>query len=95
MSDKPQPNETPTQVLDDLLDTLQSRLDVPDHSARDESDDAIDEVLQSPARRTQVRPLRDAPEMAAFRQALTDGMIRVDTVNRLLRLINEIVVKLI
>jgi len=57
--------------------------------------DAIDTVLATPARTTAVHSLRSAPEIEAFRQALTDGLIRADTVNQLLRLVNEIVGQLI
>lgn len=57
--------------------------------------DAIDSVLAAPARNTAVRSLRRAPEIEAFRQALTDGLIRADTVNKLLRLVNEVVGHLI
>ena len=57
--------------------------------------DAIDAVLASPARTTGVRSLRSSPEIEAFRQALVDGLIRADTVNRLLRLVNEVVGQLI
>jgi len=59
------------------------------------SGDAIDAVLASPARTTAVRSLRSSPEIEAFRQALVDGLIRVDTVNQLLRLVNEVVGQLI
>lgn len=57
--------------------------------------DAIDAVLASPSRATGVRSLRGSPEIEAFRQALVDGLIRADTVNQLLRLVNEAVVQLI
>ena len=60
-----------------------------------EAGDAIEAVLASPARATAVRSLRDSPEIEAFRQALVDGLIRADTVNKLLGLINEIVGQLI
>ena len=57
--------------------------------------DAIDAVLASSARATAVRSLRVSPEIEAFRQALVDGLIRADTVNQLLRLVNEVVGQLI
>jgi len=79
------------RILDDLLSTLETRL--ADRSAQARSD-AITAVLSEAPRRTEVRSLQDAPAVEAFRQALTDGLIRVDTANRLLRLINEIVVRL-
>jgi len=57
--------------------------------------DAIDAVLAFPARATAVRSLRSSPEIEAFRQALLDGLIRADTANQLLRLVNEVVGQLI
>ena len=81
-----------TRVLDELLDTLESR------SARRResgSGDAIDAVLSAPARGTKVQSLREAPEVASFREALVDGLIRVDTANQLLRLVHELVVRLV
>ena len=85
-----------TRVLDDLVDALEVRVG----DARDAGDaggegDAIDAVLNGPARTTQVVSLRAAPEVAAFRAALVDGLIRVDTANRLLRLVHELVVRLL
>ena len=81
-----------TAILDDLLTTLEAA-----SSQRREARgvDAIDLVLNGPARRTGVRSLRDAPEVAAFRDALTDSLIRVDTVNRLLQLINTLVTRVV
>jgi hypothetical protein len=81
-----------TQVLDELLATLETRLTA---SGTDGREDAIDAVLGSPARTTNVTSLREAPEVASFREALIDGLIRVDTANRLLRLVNEIVIRLV
>ncbi len=57
--------------------------------------DAIDQVLAEAPRSTGIVSLRDAPEVAAFRNELTDGLIRVDTANQLLRLINEVVVRVL
>ncbi len=55
--------------------------------------DAIEAVLASPPRQTAIAPLREAPEVQAFRDALLDGLIRVDTANRLLRLVNDIILR--
>ena len=55
--------------------------------------DAIDAELSRPTRATAVVSLRDAPEMAAFRQEWVDGLIRVDTANQLLRLLNELITR--
>ncbi|HPZ98870.1 MAG TPA: hypothetical protein PLT93_12080, partial [Phycisphaerae bacterium] len=80
-------------ILDELLTTLESRLGA--RSLETQRNDAISAVLNDEPRRTAAVSLADAPAVEAFRQALTDGLIRVDTANRLLRLINEIVVRLI
>lgn len=82
-----------TGILDDLLKTLQSKLDSRD--ADTERDDAITAVLRSEPRATAVTSLREAPQVEAFRQALIDGLIRVDTANKLLSLINEVIVRLV
>ena len=80
-----------TEVLDDLLGTLESAAgQQASNNGSDESlsGDAIDAVLSSPKRTTKVASLRDAPEVKAFRDAFIDGLIRIDTANQLLRLIN-------
>ena len=53
--------------------------------------DAIDAILASEPRRTGVRSLRDHEVVQQFRRELSDGLIRVDTANRLLGLIRTIV----
>jgi len=80
-----------TEVMDQLLKTLAAASGkVRDRPA---SGDAIDRVLRSPLRETHLQSLKNAPEIAAFREALVDGLIRVDTANRLLRLVNTIVTR--
>lgn len=59
------------------------------------SADAIDRALAAPSRQTAVVSLRQSPVVQMFRQELTDGMIRADSVNRLLRLVNEVVARLL
>lgn len=54
------------------------------------SGDAIDQELASTRRKTAVKSLREAPELEAFRQALGDALVRVDTANQVLRLVNTI-----
>lgn len=49
--------------------------------------DAIDEALERPPRQTQVVSLADSPVIARFRAELSDGLIRIDTLNQVLRLI--------
>lgn len=57
--------------------------------------DVIDRILASADRRTAVVSLRESPVVQAFADELTDGLIRVDTANRLLGLVNEIVTRLL
>jgi hypothetical protein len=116
-------SDTGTQILDDLLATIESKLRMngaagglgPESQSRGlpasedtgrptacgttDGDtgrvDAITTVLNEEPRTTAVVSLREDPAVEAFRQALTDGLIRVDTANRLLRLINEIIVRMV
>ncbi|MCP4591413.1 MAG: hypothetical protein GY842_11760 [bacterium] len=76
----------PTAELDRLLAALDERLER-EPSAKD----AIDLILASSPRRTEVRSLRHDPTVEAFRQELIDGLIRVDTANRLLGLVNTVI----
>ena len=71
---------TAVEELDKLIDTLTTR-----------KGDAIDDVLSAAPRTTAVQSLRDHPDVVQFRQELTDGLIRVDTANRLLRLVSTVV----
>ncbi|UCG16161.1 MAG: hypothetical protein JSV19_12790 [Phycisphaerales bacterium] len=77
---------TATDSLDRLIDLL---------ARRGQSDstpgDAIDKALASAPRMTEVRSLKDHPDVRQFRQDLVDGFIRVDTANRLLQLLSTIV----
>jgi len=76
-----------TAMIDELLSTLDEAV-----QKKSTRGDAIDAVLSSPGRVTHVTSLKDTPQAKAFRQALMDGMIRTDAVNKLLGLINEVVV---
>jgi len=78
-----------TNQLDRLLNTLETALREAD------AGDAIGRELAAAKRETQVESLRQAAEVRAFREALIDGLIRVDTVNQLLRLVKEAVVRLL
>ncbi len=51
--------------------------------------DAIDRILTSPRRETQVRSLYDDPVVQRFRDDLTNGFIRVDTANALFQLLGN------
>ena len=75
-----------TQQLDRLLQTLQALADRPATSG-----DAIDRILAGPPRQTLVRSLHDDPTVQRFREDLTNGLIRVDTANALLGLIERLV----
>jgi len=79
------------QVLDDLLETLDDRCE---QKRLTGGGDAIDAVLAGVGRSSRVRSLRDAPEVAAFREALVAGRVRMDALNRLLGLIHEIVIRI-
>lgn len=77
------------------LDRLVRTLDAVLTDTSETPGDAIDRVLAAPGRTTAVRSLADSPEIEAFRQELLDGLIRADTINRLLRLINDVVIPLL
>ncbi len=77
-----------TEQLDRLIAAVdQKTVDSDDASRKD----AIDRELARRPRVTQVDSLRDAPEVQAFREALLDGLVRVDTANQLLRLLNTVI----
>jgi len=71
-------------MLDRLISTLDAVMRKTPH-------DAIDAELAAPPRVTAVRALRDDPIVQQFRQELIDGLIRVDTAQRLLALIEQAV----
>ena len=76
---------TAGENLDSLLEELELRVRQTDRQ------DAIDAVLAGEPRTTAVRSLRNQEVVQRFRQELSDGLIRVDTVGRLLDLIRTIV----
>ena len=78
-----------TDELDRLMDVLEGEIE-----RQPGSGDAIDLILASPQRATQVRSLRHDPVVEAFRRELTDGLIRVDTAGRLLNLVSTVVTAL-
>jgi len=79
-----------TDEVDRLMKTLEGAL-----RQQPGSGDAIDLVLASPERQTAVRSLRHDPVVEVFRRELTDGLIRVDTANQLLNLVNAVVAALL
>ena len=73
----------------DKLHALFARLEEVIPKARRK--DAIDAILASEPRTTAVRSLRDHEVVQQFRRELSDGLIRVDTANKLLGLIHTVV----
>ena len=57
--------------------------------------DAIDQVLAGADRKTAASSLRESDLANAFRDELSNGLIRADTVNRLLQIVDEVLRKLI
>ncbi len=84
-----------TRDLDHLLTALESVQAKNDTPIAPPPADAIAVELARPARTTAVVSLREAPEIEAFRNELVDGLVRADTVNRLLRLLDEVVIRLL
>ena len=82
------------QDLNQLLTTLDDSQAKAKSTASVGAGDAISRELAREARKTEVQSLRDAPEIEAFRNELIDGLIREDTANQLLKLINEVVTRL-
>lgn len=80
-----------TAELDQLIEDLDGAVE---RTAAD-TPDAIDAVLAAPPRASGVRSLRHDPVVEAFRQELVDGLVRVDTVNRLLGLVQTVVTALL
>jgi hypothetical protein len=74
---------SPAEQLDRLINPLSTSTEQPR--------DAIDEVLAGAPRTTQVKSLRDHPDVQQFRLDLIDGLIRIDTANRLLQLVTTVV----
>ena len=68
-------------TLDELLAELDAKI------RRRGGDDAIAQVLAGPRRQTSVQSLHNHEVVRRFRRELVDGLIRVDTANQLLRLI--------
>ena len=67
-----------------LLDRLEENIPQPNRR------DAIDAILAGDPRSTAVRSLRDHEVVQKFRRELSDGLIRVDTANKLLGLIRTV-----
>ena len=80
----------PQNDLNSLLAELE-RLTV---GASGRAGDAIDDILKSPRRRTQTLSVRRRAAIENFRRELTDGLIRADTANQLLRLITAVLARL-
>lgn len=81
--------------LDRLLTALESVQAKNEAPVAPAPADAIVVELARPTRTTAVVSLREAPEIEAFRNELVDGIVRADTVNRLLRLLDEVILRLL
>jgi len=95
-----------TSELDQLLSVLEGKAAesnsageveqaVKDQPKSAAARDAIEAILADAGRKTQVKSLREAPEIETFRRELVNGLIRVDTANQLLRLLSEIVTRVL
>lgn len=84
------PNDA-VRVLDDLMDALDDKVAQQRETG---GGDAIDAVLAGRGRATRVTSVREFEAVGAFRQALADGMVEADTANQLLRLLNELILRL-
>jgi len=84
-----------TEILDELLSTLDSAAGGPSVEGRADTGDAINAELAGTGRSTRVLSLRESPEARAFREALLDGLIRADTANKLLRLVNDLILRIL
>jgi hypothetical protein len=80
---------TATESLDRLIEQLTARASAAAPGAG--RGDAIDEVLSSPPRQSDVPDLHQHPVVRQFRQDLIDGFIRVDTARQLLDLVSLVV----
>lgn len=67
-----------------LFDRLEENIPKPKRQ------DALDTILGGDPRSTAVRSLRDHEVVQKFRRKLSDGLIRVDTANKLLGLIRTL-----
>ena len=76
--------------MDEVSDSLHALLrSLEDAIRKRRGQDAIDRILGGEPRHTRVRSLRDHEVVNRFRQELVDGLIRVDTANRLLGMIRD------
>ncbi len=80
------------EALDELIEQLDgTEISAAEGEESKTSPDAIDRVLGSQPRSTNVRSLKDDETIEAFRRELVDGLIRVDTAGRALRLLSQVV----
>ena len=82
-------------VIPDEVDALVSELERAIGRAARGGGDAIDDILESPRRRTGVKSVRHHEAVEAFRRELTDGLIRADTARQLLRLVTVILAQVV
>ncbi|GJM23590.1 MAG: hypothetical protein DHS20C16_00050 [Phycisphaerae bacterium] len=80
------------EALDELIEQLDgTEVSAAEGDGPKPAADAIDRVLGSTPRTTNVRSLRGDATIEAFRRELVDGLIRVDTAGRALRLLSHVV----
>lgn len=77
------------------LDKLIAALDGAAAKTEAAGGDAIDRVLAGAPRGTAVRSLRQDEVIRRFRQEVADGLIRVDTVGKVLNLVTQVVTHLL
>lgn len=80
-----------TQALDAVLERLER---IAAAAAPTAPGDALDRILAEPGRQTAVASLRDSEIIKQFRNDLIDGLIRIDTVNQLFRLVSAVLDRL-
>lgn len=78
------------EALDKLVEAVDKASAAVEPGATPAARDAIDEALERPARETRVVSLAESPVMQSFRQELSDGLIRIDTLNQVLRMLTLI-----
>jgi len=80
------------QELDSLLEKLSGASSASTDRATTEGQtrDAIDQVIDTPARVTSTRRLREDPVMLRFRDEMAQGVVHADTVRGVLALLSRI-----
>ncbi|HEY3245924.1 MAG TPA: hypothetical protein VGM03_21490 [Phycisphaerae bacterium] len=77
--------------MSQVTEHLEQLVSVLERMVSKEPADAIAAELTAPPRTSAVRSLRNDEVVQQFRQELVDGLIRVDTANRLLALVSQVI----